>query len=522
MQKPAQKRRLARKILIPSCLASLILTAFLGVFVYLQVSSIVNDVINSKVSSMATFIALAGQQRLYQMDFEALKEYIEPALRDSDLESLNFFDETGKDLFPNSGRATQKNNVFKEKRPLKDPEGHQIGVLELGYNTDTAAAASRKILTILVGFFAFMEIMLSISLYLIVKKAVLKPMEKTVQFSARVKEGDLQERLNLDSDDEIGVMAGSLDTMADNLAAQSQTADEISKGNLDVNIKLASANDTLGQALQRMTESLKQIISQANSTAGKVATGTTSITRTSRNLAAGAHSQANSIQKISQSMTQVSSKTAANADRARQVESLAQAAQAFAKNGYAKMESMIQAMSNIEISSKEIEKINKVIDDIAFQTNLLALNAAVEAARAGKHGKGFAVVAGEVRSLAGRSTHAAQETSTLITESMNRVIEGKKVAEDTIGVLKEIVQSTAGVNNLVSEIVLASSDQTSVIDSVSKELREISGVTQLTASNAENAAINAETLKAEAESLSDILRKFRMSDPEPIKLKNVA
>jgi len=249
---------------------------------------------------------------------------------------------------------------------------------------------------------------------------------------------------------------------------------------------------------------------------GELLTHLTTITRSfvsdtqdieseSQSVSSATTQQSATIGNIADSMVSLSEKTDKNVSIAEEAMTLANTIKENAEKGSVQMQSMTQAVKDISASSHAIGDVIKLIDNIAFQTNLLALNAAVEAARAGTHGKGFAVVAEEVRSLASRSAEAAQNTSTLIADSMNKAELGEKVAVEAAESFSSIV---AGINesaSMTQEIAEASKEQHSAIASINQGIRQFSEVVQQSGLTAEKLAETSRSVSRQTEQLESIV-----------------
>lgn len=287
---------------------------------------------------------------------------------------------------------------------------------------------------------------------------------------------------------------------------------EFAAGRFDSDIEVLRGDElgTLEQSLKDVSDSMNELLSNISVASEQVASGSKQISDSSMELSQGATEQASSIEELTASIEEIASQTRLNADNAVNADKYASEAKVFAANGNEQMQHMLKAMDDINISSGNISKIIKVIEDIAFQTNILALNAAVEAARAGQYGKGFAVVADEVRSLAGKSAKAAKETADLIEGSINKVNGGTKIANETAEELKKIVDGVEKVANLVNSISIASNEQSSGIAQINQGIMQVSQVVQANSATSEETAAASEELSGQAIVLEEQVSKFTL------------
>jgi methyl-accepting chemotaxis protein len=246
---------------------------------------------------------------------------------------------------------------------------------------------------------------------------------------------------------------------------------------------------------------IHRVVAQLSVGAEQVSSASGQVSAASQSLAQGATQQAAGLEETSSSLEEMSSQTKRSADNAERANDLAAEARKAAALGADSMGRMNAAIREIQKSSDETAKINKVIDEIAFQTNLLALNAAVEAARAGEAGKGFAVVAEEVRSLAMRSAAAAKNTARMIDDSVRNSKNGVDIATEVSMVLEQIVQSVGQTTDLVKEIAAGSREQAQGIAQINTAMSQMDSLTQQNAASAEESASASEELGAQAESM---------------------
>jgi methyl-accepting chemotaxis protein len=395
--------------------------------------------------------------------------------------------------------------------PIYGPDSKVLGMLFIGYylneREDTIGTFVKIGLLIML-----ILLVLSTIVILLVTRRITAPIGNMVRASRALAAGDTGISVQLNGKDETAELARAFNEVVENTEKQIRIIEDISAGNLTVEIKPRSENDTMNFALNKMVRNLNVMFGEINASATQVSTGAKQIADGAQSLAQGSTEQAASVEMLSSLIGKMAEKTKASASMAENVENLSKAVKEDAEEGNRKMNEMIAAVNEIDEAGRSIGRIIKTIDDIAFQTNILALNAAVEAARAGQHGKGFAVVAEEVRNLASKSADAAKDTGDMIRNSMEKAELGSRIAGETAESFTKITTDIDETTGLIAEIVEASEEQLSDLTQIDAGIDQVAQVVQQNTATSEESAAASEEMSAQSVLLQDLILRFKLKD----------
>jgi methyl-accepting chemotaxis protein len=275
----------------------------------------------------------------------------------------------------------------------------------------------------------------------------------------------------------------------------------------------AARQDELGSMIEAMSDmqlALHKLVHQVRESSDNIQQASSEVATGNADLSMRTEQAASSLQETAASMEELHSTVQQSADSARTANQLAVTASKVAVKGGSMVSQVVATMDDINASSRQIAEIIGVIDSIAFQTNILALNAAVEAARAGEQGRGFSVVAAEVRNLAGRSAEAAKEIRLLISSSVERARVGTQLVASAGETMGEIVSSVQRVADMVNDISASSAEQSSGIGQVNTAVSKLDQMTQQNAALVEQSSEASESLKGQAQRLSQLVSVFKL------------
>jgi len=489
-------RSIRARFLLLTTLLIIILFGGLGVFIASQNAAEVNKSLDSKARSVADLASLTGAEHLANFNFMALDALVDDILKDPEVSYVGFYNDK-KELVTKKPVPETTVSLHTVERSLKQAEeAPALGTLKIGYKTDAVARSLRKAVLIVAGSTVLAIILFAVGISIAAERIILKPISRLSEVIAHVARGDLSQRLEIVSDDEMGVLARSLNSMVENLnqmvgqvsiaaeelnaitgnllqantkvmdaaQLQSEGVSSTSSAVAQINASIKGVSDSVnGLSVSAMessssilemtssveevalnTETLAQSVNDVSSSITQMAASIKQVNTNVRSLMEAANSTASSVMEMDFSIRQVEKNAADASQISATVREDAEVGRAALDESIAGIheikrasEITFEAINSLSGKTADIGAILSVIDDVAEQTNLLALNAAIIAAQAGEQGKGFAVVADEIKQLAERTRSS--------TRQITQVING--VQGETARAVSAIQSAAKSINN---------------------------------------------------------------------------
>lgn len=377
---------------------------------------------------------------------------------------------------------------------------------------------TNNVIKLFLIFFIILIIIIQFLSQVITKKQILMPLLKIKDCMIELSKGNFKSKVDLEPDtSEIGMLVNALLITKNNLETYIDDIDQkliqMSKGDMRIQIDIDYTGDfkSIKDSLITITNSLNDALKQINVSSDIVMGNANQVSAVTDSLAQSASEQENSLENIFNAIKELRQELAKTSENAKIASSSTNEAGRKLDTSSGQMNSLMEAIEDINIKSEEIGKIIKTIEDIAFQTNILALNAAVEAARAGEAGKGFSVVADEVRNLASKSAEAAKDTTALIEDSIQAVAKGTHIADETAASLSNVVAEAQKVALIIDKIVEEATCQNLKINNMLESINEISSVVQKSSAEAQMNAASSRELNDQSSLLRDLVNQFKLS-----------
>ncbi len=341
-----------------------------------------------------------------------------------------------------------------------------------------------------------------------------RPIEKVKEGTKKLANGELDVHIQVNSKNEFGEMADDLNAaiakIREYIEVLEYGLEEVGKGNFAVRPTIEFHGDfiKMKEAIEKITISLSQTMSQINEGADQVAMGAEQLAQSAQQLAEGATSQAASVQELTATIEDVTMASKESAQVASDAYDNAQQFVKVAQESSDEMKLLTEAMERITETSNEIESIIAEIEDIASQTNLLSLNASIEAARAGEAGRGFAVVADQIGKLAADSAQSAVNTRTLIAKSLAEVEQGNAITIKTAEALEQVMDGIKELAEGSKATSVQSGEQAETMVQVQQGVEQIAEVVQNNSASAEETSATSEELSAQSQNLKALVDYF--------------
>ncbi|OON96996.1 MAG: hypothetical protein ATN36_04510 [Epulopiscium sp. Nele67-Bin005] len=374
------------------------------------------------------------------------------------------------------------------------------------------------------NYLSYIMVMMAIIVLLILNTVIkvgitklLKPLDEVVVVAEQIQKGDFNLDLQINTNDEIGVLSKRFMEMGSGLKELINEIEFVlgamAKGDFTATSNMQASYHgqflSIKEALMSITEQLSGSLKNISIASKEVSQGASEISQSSLELAVGATDQAIIVDSFIETTEEITNHITNTTSQFEECERISNEAKQKAHEGADSMEEMLKSMKAISNSGETISTVLKTVEAIADQTSLLALNATIEAARAGEAGKGFAVVASEIRELSDRSANCVYEIEEVVNQTQINIERGEQLANATSNSLVEIVTTINQTAVIANELMVISAEQHESLSELVKGTKIISDVVQNNAATSEENAAVSEVLSGQAESLEELLAFFK-------------